>query len=213
MIADHALVWPAARHDARAWLDRHELGLACKIIWLSDLFSDGLGVAAILLLAATLDEARRWAIARVALMVLIAGALADGVNRAAVGLHLRSVVEPLTWLGSLAGPLAKEVARQAPAIAAPHAAVATALAIGLGRLYPRGRGLFGVFALLAMLQRGLYFPDSPATLLAGISLGAGCWAIATPAARTPLNAQPLVPPGSAGSHSADRGQRPDSRAA
>jgi hypothetical protein len=166
-----ALDWPAMLAGLHAWLDARDLRPVCKIVCLADVFSDGLGVAAILLLAATLDPARRRAVVRIAAMTFAAGALCDGVNAVLLGWGGRPLERSLFWLAAFAGQLPDDTAHRAAVLLSSHAAVATALALGLAEPYRRGRVLFGAFAALAIAERLLFRHEGPSGALAGAAMG------------------------------------------
>jgi len=177
-LARRGLDWPSIHNALLARLDWPALQSATKAIWLADVWCDGLGVLAILLLVATLDRRRPpglWAavamIARPAAMALAPGALADGVNLFAGWLGLLPAARPVPWVVALAGSLTLQAAQLGPAVVSPHAAAATGLALALARRYRHGRWLFAAYALLAIAERLLFFPDTPWGVFAGAALG------------------------------------------
>jgi len=126
-------------------------------------FGHGLGVLLVLLALHQLDPSRRWAIPRVATCALAAGGVADLLKMLIVR------VRPYDF--AFDGPVWTTFGRWLPALSAgsngqsfpsAHTATATALAAALIWLYPNGRVLFSVLAVLVGCQRivsGAHFPS------------------------------------------------------
>jgi membrane-associated phospholipid phosphatase len=135
-------------------------------------FGNGLGVAVILFTIFVLDPARRWGMLRL-------GACAYGAGLAANGLKLllaRTRPNEFHFLGDvwtsfgawLPGTSAGSMGQSFPSA---HTATAVGFAAGLVWLYPRGRWLFPLFAVLTGCQRiqtGAHFLSD---VLAGAALG------------------------------------------
>jgi membrane-associated phospholipid phosphatase len=133
-----------------------------KLFGLSEMFAHGIGVVLIGLTVVVLDPANRRKVPRVLSCAFGAGILAD-VIKLLVGRtrpnHLDNLPSHVSdtffgwipWLTLADGNAAWDHGIQS--FPSGHAATAVGLAIGLTWLYPRGRWLFAVFAVLAALQR------------------------------------------------------------
>jgi membrane-associated phospholipid phosphatase len=139
---------------ARWCLDDGLPSVLRKLTQLSEVFGHGLGIAAILITVFVLDRQHRWAIPRLILASLGAGLAAN------IGKLLIARVRPhhfdfsgsiadsfIGWLPLASGPSFEQGCPSA------HTAAAAGLAIGLARLYPRGRVWFACLAVLAASQR------------------------------------------------------------
>ena len=146
---------------ASAPLDRWIPGDLHRMIGWSELFAHGCGVALIGLTVCVLDVANRRRVPR-----LLASAYAGGLI-ANVAKLLVARVRPRyfdfdgnvlhSFLGFLPGvfPPGSQYHKgfEIQSFPSGHTATAVGLAIGLARLYPRGRWLFLFFAVLAASQR------------------------------------------------------------
>jgi len=135
-------------------------GFLRELLSFAEVFGHGLGAACILLTAFVLDVGQRRRLIRIAVSVVGAGLVANLVKLAVGRVRPRVSIVDHIW-DSFTGwfPLFLSSAPQAvsssnfESFPSGHAIVATALAIGLSTLYPRGRWLFACFAVLAALQR------------------------------------------------------------
>jgi membrane-associated phospholipid phosphatase len=174
-----AAIWidtPAAR-----WVRDLELtGDVARLVRLAEVFAWGGSVLLIVLVAAVLDR-RGWRVGLVlGAAALGSGLAADGVKLviartrpAATALETTTALETFVgWLPGTGGPtLLPNYGHATQSFPSAHAATAVGLAVGLSMLYPRGRWLFFVFALLACFQRlaaGAHFPSD---VLAGAAMG------------------------------------------
>ncbi len=130
------------------------------LLSLAEVFAHGLGAACILLTAFVLDASHRRHMVRVVISVFAAGLLANLAKLVVGRLRPRTLMVDHVW-DSFIGwfpvwsgnvPRASR-SLEVQSFPSGHAIVATALAIGLSALYPRGRWLFVFFAVLAALQR------------------------------------------------------------
>ncbi len=179
---------------ARCKLDTWPLGDFRKMLDISEAFAHGFGVFLILTTVAVLDPWNRPRLPRVAACAFGAGIMAQ------VAKHLFPRMRPyafdsagdvlstfLPW-GVGTHEQAVELGRRAiQSFPSGHTATAVGLAFGLAWLYPRGRWLFAVFALLAAAQRigssAHYVSDTlaaaaMASVVAGVCLserGSGRW--------------------------------------
>jgi membrane-associated phospholipid phosphatase len=160
----------------KSWSDKgktpHSLLFLRDILGVFENFGNGLGVTVILITIFILDPARRWALPR-----LIACALGSGL--AANGLKLllsRTRPNNFDFLRDvwasfgawLPGASAGSIGQSFPSA---HTAAAVGFAACLVWLYPRGRWLFPIFAVLVGCQRiqsGAHFLSD---VLAGAALG------------------------------------------
>ena len=135
-------------------------GFFRELLSLAEVFGHGLGAACILLTAFVIDVGRRRRLPRIAISVFGAGLLADLLKLVVGRLRPRALIVDHIW-DSFIGwfPMFLQSTPQGgsssnfKSFPSGHAVVATALAIGLSTLYPRGRWLFACFAVLAALQR------------------------------------------------------------
>jgi membrane-associated phospholipid phosphatase len=143
----------------------------------AEVFAHGIGVGIILLTVFVLDVANRWALPRLALLV-IGGGLAANIIKLLIcrtrprAFDFTGGVQD-TFQGFLPGVSAGSAGQSMPSA---HTVATVALAVGLAWLYPRGRWLFGVLATLAAAQRlasGAHFLSD---VLWGAALG---WFLAT----------------------------------
>ena len=135
-------------------------------------FGHGLGVAAILLTIFVLDPARRWGLPRLLGCAYGAGLAANGLKL----LLSRTRPNNFNFLSDVwatfgawcPGSSAGSIGQSFPSA---HTATAVGFAAGLVWLYPRGRWLFPLFAVLVGCQRiqsGAHFLSD---VLAGAALG------------------------------------------
>jgi membrane-associated phospholipid phosphatase len=132
-----------------------------RVLTWSEVFAHGLGIAILAGTVCVLDPLRRRFLPRVLAGALGAGLSADAMKLVTARLRPRflelesSVFDTFTgWL-----PIVFPVEGRSPldsqwlSFPSGHTAVAVAFAIGMARLYPQGRWLFGLFAICAALQR------------------------------------------------------------
>jgi len=160
---------------------------------LSEVFSHGLGVAAILVVAFTLDVDRRRAVGRAACAAFGAGIAANAAKLLIARTRPRGLAEEAffempvsaTFLHWLPGIDAGSHIQSFPSA---HTATAFGLAVALSWLYPRGRALFFTFAVLAGCQRlvvGAHFlTDVLCGAGLGWSVGQACLRLRLPGRRT-----------------------------
>lgn len=153
-------------------------GELARIVRLSEVFGWG-GTVTIIILTAVVLDGRGWRVfLALAIPSLGAGLIADGVKllvgrwRPVAATTYSSVSE--TFVGWL--PLLKESGATGSKYAmqsfpSAHAATAVGLAAALSLLYPRGRWLFALFALMAMLQRIEGQAHYCSDVLAGAAIG------------------------------------------
>ena len=153
-------------------------GFIRELLSLAEVFGHGLGAGCILLTAFMLDTGPRRRLARITISVFGAGLLADLLKLVLGRLRPRTLIVEHVWdsfigwfpvfLRSVPAGGSSSDFRSFPS---GHAVVATALAIGLSRLYPRGRWLFACFAVLAALQRVESLAHYLSDTLAGAAIG------------------------------------------
>jgi membrane-associated phospholipid phosphatase len=177
----------AAMSFAALWIDlaiaqvasQHSLpGELRRLVRLSEVFAWGGTVALIIATAAVLDS-RRWRVVLpLALPAYGAGLLADGIKLFIARLRPSAVsgIETVQatfvgWLPMLHQGPERPHGHAIESFPSAHAATAVGLAIGLSALYPRGRWLFALFALLAMVQRIEARAHFPSDVLAGAAIG------------------------------------------
>jgi membrane-associated phospholipid phosphatase len=165
---------------ARFVKERNVPGELRRLVRLSEVFGWGGSVALVIATAAMLDP-RGW---RVVLPLVIpafgAGALADGVKLLVVRMRPSATELAGSSLASFGAwlplvhrdELGQNYGYALQSFPSAHAATAAGLAVGLAALYPRGRWLFAIFAVLAGLQR----VEAQAHFLSDVLIGAaiGC---------------------------------------
>lgn len=125
-----------------------------KLIALCEVFGYGGTAAVIILAAATLDP-RGWRVVpRLAIAAFGAGLLADLI-KVVVGRHrpLDEKVIPETVMSTFTDWANHQHVHLTQSFPSAHTATAAGLACGLAFLYPRGKWLFVVLAMLTGLQR------------------------------------------------------------
>jgi membrane-associated phospholipid phosphatase len=155
-----AIALPIDNRVASYFRLRDPSGTFHTLVSLAEVFAHGLGVAGILLTAYMLDVNRRRCLPRIVVTIVGSGLVADVVKLAVGRIRPRALAVDRIW-DSFVGwfPRFHPEIRQGlspndcQSLPSGHAAAATALAIGLSVLYPRGRWLFASFAILASLQR------------------------------------------------------------
>jgi membrane-associated phospholipid phosphatase len=158
--------------------DRCLGGEVGNLIRLSEVFAHGMGVGAIILTVAVLDPANRRRLHRLAGLSLGAGLVCDVfkllIPRARPGHGELPETALATFLGwepfAEAQGLGDMLDHGIQSFPSGHTTVAVGLAIGLMWLYPRGRGLFAFFALLAGSQRVVFGAHFPSDVLAAGAL-------------------------------------------
>src|SRR5262245_8935032 len=153
-------------------------GELARLVRISEVFGWG-GTVGFIILAAVVLDGRGWRVLLpLSISSLGAGLIADGVKlligrwRPSTAATLSSASE--TFIGWL--PLLKEAGATGSNYAmqsfpSAHAATAVGLAAALSLLYPRGRWLFAMFAVLAMLQRIEGQAHYCSDVLAGAAIG------------------------------------------
>jgi membrane-associated phospholipid phosphatase len=179
---------PVARL-ATEWRHRQPIGALREILAQFEPFAHAAGVAAILLTILVLDRSRRRCMWRLATCAFGVGLAADVVKLSiARARPVRALEEGGAdvwatfhgWLACLReGHLVLD--RTLQSFPSGHAATAAGLAVGLCWLYPRGRWLFLLFALLAGLQRIFAAAHFPSDVCAGAALGCLIGAVCTDA--------------------------------
>jgi membrane-associated phospholipid phosphatase len=162
---------PLARYDIT-----HVPGDLRRLVQLSEAFSHGTGVAVILLVIWTLDRDRRLFVPRVAVLAFLPGTVAQA------GKFLVTRQRPLAFdLDGAASASFIGVPGNADfwglqSFPSGHTATAVGFAFALSCLYPRGRFVFAVLALLAAAQRVLFDAHFLSDTL--VSAGIACFVAA-----------------------------------
>lgn len=177
-----ALDMPVARYVSQIGLP----GDVRKLFAVSEVFAHGFGVALILLTVVVLDPRNRYRLPRVLWCAFGAGLGAQLAKNFLP--RLRPHVCDLTctaWQtfvssGATAYAHTQQLAsRDIHSFPSGHSATTVGLAIGLAWLYPRGRWLFALFAVMAMAQRvestAHFLSDTLAGAALACLLAAICW--------------------------------------
>ena len=161
------------------WAKAHALhGDLGRLVRLAETFGWGGTVTLIVLTAGILDS-RGWRMAvPLAVSSLGAGQQADGLKlivgrlRPSAATEITSIGDSFVgFLPTLQSALAGVKHYAFQSFPSAHAATAAGLAAGLAIFYPRGRWLFALFALLAMVQRVDAQAHWCSDVLAGAALG------------------------------------------
>ena len=140
-----------------------------RLVQLCEVFAHGTGVGLILVTLWVLDRDRRIYLPRVALLAFLPGIVANAC-KLLIARH-RPMDFDLTSgaVSSFMGIPGSADSWNLQSFPSGHAATAVGLALALSSLYPRGRKLFAVLALLAASQRVLF----DAHFLSDTLVGAG----------------------------------------
>ena len=135
-------------------------------------FGHGLGVILILLALHQLDRQRRWAIPRVLGCALASGGVADLLKLLVIRFRPHNLPAPDSvwetfqhWLPMFSGNSGQQSFPSA------HTATAVGLAAALIWLYPQGRFLFILLAVLVGCQRIVSWAHYPSDVLVGAAIG------------------------------------------
>jgi membrane-associated phospholipid phosphatase len=131
-----------------------------------------LGVSLVLFVVHQLDPSRRWAIPRVLACALTAGAITDLLKM----LVVRVRPNDFAFDGSVWSTFGRwwpllSAGSEGQSFASGHTATATALAAALVWLYPNGRVLFPLLAVLVGCQRIVSRAHYPSDVLTGAAMG------------------------------------------
>ncbi|HUG70933.1 MAG TPA: phosphatase PAP2 family protein [Pirellulaceae bacterium] len=155
---------PLARYDVS-----HVPGDLRRLVQLSEVFGHGTGVGLILLAIWVLDRDRRLFIPRVVLLTFLPGIFTRAgkllVSRSRPMVSDLDSAASASFLDVPGSPASWDL----QSFPSGHATTAVGFALALSYLYPRGRYLFAVFALLAVSQRVLF----DAHFLSDTLVGAG----------------------------------------
>jgi membrane-associated phospholipid phosphatase len=167
-----AIMKPCVLYWDNAWSQQrtsiHIPGDLAKALQLAEVFAHGSGIIAILGTLFWLDIPRRKMLVHPVLTSLTAGAIANGLKFVFTRIrpHADTNMTALdNWMPLFSGRFLDATHRSFPS---GHSATAVGLAIGLSLVYPRGKYLFALFALLACLQRLVSASHFPSDVLAGI---------------------------------------------
>jgi membrane-associated phospholipid phosphatase len=159
-----ALVWPALFVDlpiARWVLTDPLPGDIRRLVHFSEVFAHGLGVAVIVITVFVLDARNRWQIPRLLASAYLPGMMANSckllmarVRPGQFDLNLSISDSFVGWLPTVHGvPTGIDYGYAVQSLPSGHTATTVGLAVGLSRIYPQGRWLFAVLAMLAAFQR------------------------------------------------------------
>ncbi|MEN6458644.1 MAG: phosphatase PAP2 family protein [Thermoguttaceae bacterium] len=141
---------------------------------LFEVFGHGLGVLLAALMIYQLDVSRRWAIPRVLVCAFAAGVMADLVKMTLMrfrphGLHFPFAGDVWNTFGDWWPALG--VSSDLQSFPSAHMATAVGLAAALVWLYPRGRIVFPLLAVLVGFQRIAAGAHYPSDVLVGAAVG------------------------------------------
>jgi membrane-associated phospholipid phosphatase len=152
-----------------------------RIVKLSEIFAHGFGVALIVLAIWNLNPDRRRHLVRLiscaAFPPITAHLIKLFVPRNRPTSYFDHLLQPTwpdsnwqTWLVQVQ-EATWNVEYQTQSFPSAHSALVCGLAIGLSFLYPRGRVLFLCVAILASIQRVIFFAHWPSDVAVGCALG------------------------------------------
>ncbi len=127
-----------------------------RLVELSEAFAHGMGVAMILITLFVVDPTKRTLIPRVAVVAFLPGIIANAGKLLVTRHRPRDFDTDQVALESFAGFPGTTVSSNLQSFPSGHTATAVGLAIGLTCLYPQGRYVFAVLAILAASQRVLF---------------------------------------------------------
>jgi membrane-associated phospholipid phosphatase len=173
-----AIDLPVARFVAE-WDGHEPLDSLREIVSQFEPFAHAAGVAGILLVIFVLDRSRRRSVLRLAACAFGAGLLTDLIKLSvarvrpvrALELQCSDVWATFEACFACLNNWSLAIDRTIQSFPSGHAATAAGLAVGLCWLYPRGRWLFALFAVLASLQRILALAHFPSDVFAGAAIG------------------------------------------
>lgn len=187
LVSVFSLDGPVARYGLS-----HIPGDLQRVVWLSEVFAHGSGIAMILLVVWALDRERRFFVLRAALLAFLPGIVARMgkwlVARQRPMVFDLDKVASASFIGIPGDPRDWEL----QSFPSGHTATAVGFAIALSYLYPRGRCLFALFAFLAASQRVLF--DAHFLSDALVSAGIACFVAAILGDRLLWDARTLVKP-------------------
>ena len=151
-----------------------------RVLAWSEVMAHGLGIAIIAATLCILDPLRRRSVPRMLAGAFGAGLLADMMKLMTARLRPRHLEFESGVFDTFSGwmPLVFPIEGHRPldsrwlSFPSGHTAVAVAFAMMLSRIYPQGRWLFSLFALLATLQRIEAGAHYVSDTLAGATIGA-----------------------------------------
>jgi membrane-associated phospholipid phosphatase len=137
-----------------------------------EMFGHGFGVAVLLLALHQLDPCRRWAIPRVLVCAAAAGGLADLLKMLIVRVRpYECALQEEVWATFGHWLPIFDAGSPGQSFPSAHTATAAGFAAGLIWLYPQGRLLFSVLAVLVGCQRVVCGAHYPSDVLAGAAAG------------------------------------------
>ena len=156
-------------------------GDAAIAMKLTEFFAHGFGITMILTAVFVLDPSRRFALLPVIISQLLTSLVVHAIKVTVVRWRpadFFSLDEPpsssfVSWLGWLdsASNQPWTLSSVTQSFPSGHSAAVVALAIGLTWLYPHGRVLFLVMAILGCLQRIIFHAHWPSDVLLGATIG------------------------------------------
>ena len=165
------------RFDALAMTAMETLNLpgdVSKLVYYSEFFGHGVGVVLLCLLAGLIDPRGSWVTGYLLVHAFGAGLAADGLKLFFSRMRPYHVIDGglLDFTATLPQwqlPSAASMVQEVRSFPSGHAAAAAGLAIGLIRLYPRGRLMFALLASLATVQRVVSRAHYPSDCFVGVT--------------------------------------------
>ena len=179
--------WDGAIVD---FVQRRELpGDIEKTLQLSEAFAHGSGVIVIFSLLLIIDRNHRqqlWRMVAMVVVIMIVANLSKGLFSRARP-YVNDQIDDLvgSWWPTFSHKYWDTAVRSFPS---GHSATAAAMAFALANVYPRGRYIFGILAILACLQRVASRAHYPSDVLAGVTVAAAIallWQLVWPQSSIP----------------------------
>ncbi|MBC8350625.1 MAG: phosphatase PAP2 family protein [Planctomycetes bacterium] len=164
-IAVYTVDGPFARYDVN-----DVPGDLRRLVQHSEVFAHGLGVGMIILTLWVLDRDRRQFVPRVACLAFLPGIVANTCKLLVTRHRPRDFDLEIPASASFVGIPGNIDLSELQSFPSGHTATAVGLALALSSLYPQGRGLFALLAVLAASQRVLFDAHFASDTLAGAGL-------------------------------------------
>ena len=156
----------------KAWNQSEDIHGCLAYFDMFEMFGHGLGVAVLLVVLHQLDPGRRWAIPRVLTCALAAGGLADVLKMFVLRTRpYECALDGTVWTTFGQWFPIFDAGSPGQSFPSAHTATAVGLAAALMWLYPQGRLLFTLLAVLVGCQRIVCGAHYPSDVLIGAAAG------------------------------------------
>jgi membrane-associated phospholipid phosphatase len=156
----------------RSWNESQDIAAWLGYVDNFEMFGHGLGVAVLLFAIHQLDPGRRWAIPRVLTCALAAGGLADLLKMFVLRIRpYECALQGGVWATFGEWLPILDAGSPGQSFPSAHTATAVGFAAALTWLYPQGRLLFALLAILVGCQRIVCGAHYPSDVLVGAAAG------------------------------------------